>query len=267
MCMENKKPTVVSLISNKGGVGKTHITIALLKYLAAAGKKVLGIDFDSNDSLGDFLLVEGTTAYNDAVGGRNIYGALSKEEIDMTEFVVPSKVSGVDIIASSKYLNDLRSINEKRLSRSIKSLDGHYDVVIIDCHPDFGNLELNAINASDYIITPVLLDTFSKNAASYISNVLQRDTEKYSAWYLLINGYNRQYENAHESKQAVRLEVFADYPQLPKETWVPWTTAMRDMIDFDVKIIKKSNPILYSSIKTLAEGFVDDESLPDVEEF
>ena len=50
------KTTVISFTSIKGGTGKTHIAILLAKALAAAGKKVLLIDSDLNNSLSSFCL-------------------------------------------------------------------------------------------------------------------------------------------------------------------------------------------------------------------
>jgi chromosome partitioning protein len=161
--MKNKT-TVITLCSIKGGVGKTSTGIELAKCFAAAGMKVLQGDSDLNNSLSahhlDEAMMEKTRKLNFAV-------ALSREENNLCDFAVPTGTPGIDLIASSPYLSDLRTISEKRLKRMIPSLYGAYDVFIIDCHPTYDNIVLNALHAADYVITPVLKDLFSYNAAVF----------------------------------------------------------------------------------------------------
>jgi cellulose biosynthesis protein BcsQ len=48
--------------------------------------------------------------------------------------------------------------SEKRLKRMIPALYGVHDILLIDCHPTYDNIVLNALHAADYVITPVLQD-------------------------------------------------------------------------------------------------------------
>jgi len=162
------RTTVLSLSSIKGGTGKTHIAILIAKCLAAAGFRVLLIDFDLNNSLSFHFINEDEMEKTNSL---NIASALSDEANKLCDFVVPTRTPGIDIIASTPYLADLRTLNDKRLKRKISGLYGKYDICIIDCPPTYDNIVLNAVNASDYTITPVLKDLFSYNAAAFFSNV------------------------------------------------------------------------------------------------
>ena len=175
------KTTVISFVSIKGGVGRTNIVICLAKCLASARKRVLLIDSDLNNSLSFHFLEEEMMKKTKRL---NIADALSDETNNLCDFAVPTKKTGVDIIASTPYLADLRTLSENRLKRMIPSLYGEYDILIIDCPPTYDNIVLNAVKASDYTITPVLKDLFSYNAASFLSGVLPRDVEEFDNWYV-----------------------------------------------------------------------------------
>jgi chromosome partitioning protein len=146
-------PLVAAFSANKGGVGKTRQALLTANCLGAAGKRTLVIDLDFNNSATFYYLPDERAG---AAGEKNIADALAKEDNLLSEYTLTTGHRGVNLIASSRYLADLRSINEKRLSRMMPALAGKYDIVIIDCQPDYNNLTLNAINASNLIITPVL---------------------------------------------------------------------------------------------------------------
>jgi chromosome partitioning protein len=211
----------------------------------------------------------------------NVASALGNEENRLGDFVTWTKRKGVDLIASTPYLSDLRSVNEKRLSRMIQSLSGMYDAVIIDCHPTYDNIVLNAVNAADYIITPVLKDIFSYNTAKFFSEVLTRDTCKAGDWFVLLNGYNKRYEDSRNGRQKEFIELYSRFPLMPKETWFPWTSSMREIVDYNKLLAREKterdvgaaaegivrNPVLYDAVYALADSLLDDESVSSPEAF
>ncbi|GAB6391803.1 MAG: ParA family protein [Treponematales bacterium] len=182
MKKDKSRTTVISFSSIKGGVGKTHIVILLARALAASGKRVLLADSDLNNSLSYHFLDRKAM---EKTGRMNFRDALSAEGNNLCDYAVDTRIPGVSLIASSPYLADLRTINEKRLTRMIPTLYGHYDVFLIDCHPTYDNIVLNALHAADYVITPVLKDLFSYNAAVFLSEKLPQDVEGLRNWFIL----------------------------------------------------------------------------------
>jgi chromosome partitioning protein len=255
---------VVSLCANKGGVGKTRAAILMANCLGMAGKKVLVIDMDFNNSASFYYL---TPEQMEIASVKNIADGLSKETNNLAEFALLTEHPGVQLIASSRYLADLRSINEKRLSRMMENLSNNYDVVIIDCQPDYNNLTLNAINAADLIITPVLKDLDSYNAACFLGQKIALDTDKKNVWYIMINGYNHQYETAIGGKQHEYLEIYNnEFRQITDpSTWFPWTADMNEIKDRKKLLSSKPirgcvyNPELYNSVIKLSEFFIHSE--------
>jgi chromosome partitioning protein len=198
--------------------------------LGAAGKRVLVIDMDFNNSASFYYLSPEQT---DIARTRNVADALSKETNNLADYTLPTDHPGVHLLASSRYLADLRSISEKRLSRMTEDLSANYDVVIIDCQPDYTNLTLNALNAADLIITPVLKDLDSYNAACFLGQKIALDTDKHDVWYITINGYNHQYETALGGKQKEYLDIYKnEFRQITDpDTWFPWTADMNEIKD------------------------------------
>ena len=265
------KTTVVSFVSIKGGTGKTDISILLAKCLAAAGKRVLLIDFDLNNSLSFHFLNDNLMEKTKSL---NIATALSDEKNNLCDYTVPALVSGIDIIASTPYLADVRTLSEKRLKRMIPAIYGNYDILIIDCPPTYDNIVLNAVNAADYTITPVLKDLFSYNAAAFLSGVLPRDVEGFNNWFILINGYDKRFEEAKSGRQNDYLELYrqGEFPLTPTETWLPWTAMIHLVVDYHKNLCRTKgvpgsvyNPDLYNAITELAGCFFDDElKIPEV---
>jgi chromosome partitioning protein len=269
--MEEGKTTVVSLGFIKGGVGKTNIAILLARFYSAAGIRVLLTDSDLNNSLSFYFLDEKTMERTNKL---NLAAALSDEHNNLCDFALPAKIPGIDLIASTPYLADLRTLNEKRLKRMIPTLYGKYDILIIDCHPTYDNIVLNTFHAADYIITPVLRDIFSYNAAVFMSEVLPRDVEGLKNWFILINGYNKRFSESTKGQQNEFLNLYRDgsFPLTPRETWLPWTAQIHQVVDYHKPLTRQKgisgtvyNPDLYNAIAELAGCFTDESLLmPEV---
>jgi chromosome partitioning protein len=261
------RTTVVAFASIKGGVGRTNIVILLAKALAAAGKRVLLIDSDLNNSLSYHFL---NSEEMEKTRTLNIATALNDERNNLCDYTVKTKTSGVDIIASTPYLADLRTLSEKRLKRIIPTLYGKYDICIVDCPPTYDNIVLNGVNAADFTITPVLKDLFSYNAAAFLSSKLPQDIENFKNWFVLLNGYDKRYEEAKTGRQTDFLNLYqaGEFPLTPVETWMPWTAQIHLIVDYhkDLTSVKgKSgvvyNPELYKAVTELAGCFFLNEQL------
>jgi chromosome partitioning protein len=249
---------VIAFSANKGGVGKTRSAILTANCLGASGKKVLVIDMDFNNSASFYYL------NNDQIElatNKNIADGLSKETNNLADFSIPTDHPGVHIVPSSRYLADLRGISEKRLSHMTAALVAFYDVLIIDCQPDYNNLTLNAINAADLTITPVLKDLDSYNAACFLGQKITLDTDKKDSWYITVNGYNHQYEAAQGGKQKEYIDIYTqEFSRITNPaTWFPWTAAMNEIKDRKKQLAREPlrgsiyNPELYKAVISLSE--------------
>jgi len=190
--------TIISFISEKGGVGKTtaiyHIAVGLQRF---HNKSVLVLDTDYQrggltcrlrpEMLEDFRLGEVTS-----VTLYSAYRTLYSGETTLPRLTILPTSSNIDLVPADPRLNsisvdkmpptnNLRD-NNKMLMRHLtlirdclRDLEGQYDFVLIDSHPDLYDLEKAVIYASDYCISPVKLDAQSSigvpSTAEAIGNV------------------------------------------------------------------------------------------------
>jgi len=259
---------VIALSANKGGVGKTRTVILLANCLGMAGLNVLVIDMDFNNSATFYYL---SHDQQDLALIKNIADGMAKETNNLADYTLPTTHKGVHIIPSSRYLADLRSVNERRLSRMIPALQDLFDIVLIDCQQDYNNLTLNAVNSADIIITPVLKDLDSYNAACFLRQKIVLDTDKANNWYITINGYNRLFEDAAGGKQKEYIDIYKNEFNLitQAKTWFPWTVDMNEIKDRKKSLSSQPgngsvcNPGLFGAVINLSE-FCLGCSLPQV---
>ncbi|WP_298486703.1 ParA family protein [uncultured Ruminococcus sp.] len=169
--MENTK--VISIITEKGGTGKTTTTFNLGCALGKLGKKVLLIDLDKQGNL---------TSYCSEIAPRKtiadlIYNVASGDtNIDYSEYIRHSeKNPNVDYISAGRMLASANSViassaNCNYILRQVcDDLIKAYDYIIIDNRPDLDLLAQNALNASDSIIIPIDAGIFAFDAIDLIS--------------------------------------------------------------------------------------------------
>jgi len=184
--------TVIGVINQKGGVGKTTTSVNLGAALAEQGKKVLLLDIDPQGNLSTHLGIgakenpENLTE-DPTVPEFTIYDVLKGSKT--INQVIINRSNNLDIVPGSLFLSaadlELGGVvgRELILKRALEKVRAAYDVVVIDCPPALGLLSLNALAASDEVIIPVqseylalygvrqLLDTIDQVRGIYNPNL------------------------------------------------------------------------------------------------
>lgn len=146
-------PTI-SIANNKGGVGKSSTSVNLGAALVQLGKSVLLIDLDSQGSLSVYYGLEPLelehTMYDVIVGNCSSQEALIKLNNDIDILPASIDLSIVELDLITRHRDNMLFALKDRLTDIIKN----YDYTIIDCGPSFGLLNLSALIASDYVISP-----------------------------------------------------------------------------------------------------------------
>jgi chromosome partitioning protein len=164
---------IICIANQKGGVGKTTTAINLSASLAAAEKKTLLIDGDSqgNTTSGmgtDRSLLQYTNLYHAMIG-----------KVPLEKVILSTAIPHLDIIPSNQDLIgiEVEFINieerELRLRQLLESLTGRYDFIVIDCPPSLGVMTVNALVASDYLIVPLQCEYFAMEGLGYLLNTVK----------------------------------------------------------------------------------------------
>jgi chromosome partitioning protein len=171
---------VISVASQKGGVGKTTTSVSLAAGLAHKGKKVLLIDIDSQANSSKVLV----SNYQEIKPEQSIAATIIDRQPLPTR---PSHVANLDIVPAHILLSntDVKLTTaidhrEARLKTQLDAIKGHYEHVFIDCPPALSWLTINAFTASDKVLVTVSPGYFELDSIVQISKTIHEVQEYFN---------------------------------------------------------------------------------------
>ena len=157
---------IISLASQKGGVGKSVSAVNLAYAFAIGGYKILLIDFDSQGSVRTSLGIQDSKA----MGTKEL---LTKSHIPLEKLISKLREqNNLDVICSNiRHPSEEKTIFQicnkyDVLARSLKNKVQNYDFVILDAPASTNSLVINVLYASDYIILPLQCDKLAVDSLS-----------------------------------------------------------------------------------------------------
>ena len=174
---------IISLVNQKGGVGKTTTSINLSASLAEYNKKVLLLDLDpqGNATTG--------VGFNKGDIDKSIYDVFNgsadiKNVILKTDFnnlyLLPSslQLAGIDIELLEKGRENPGFQKAFQLKEKLESIKNAFDYIIIDCPPSLGLITTNALASSDSVIIPVQCEFFALEGITQLLNAIMLTQKK-----------------------------------------------------------------------------------------
>jgi chromosome partitioning protein len=199
---------IICIANQKGGVGKTTTAINLSASLAAAEKKTLLIDGDSQGNA-----TSGIGADSIIVQNENLYHAMIGH-LPLEKVILSTAIPHLDIIPANRDLIgiEVELVNveekEKRLMHLLKAMDRDYEFIIIDCPPSLGVMTINALVASDYVIVPLQCEYFAMEGLGYLLNTVKlvkaRLNPQLSLGGILLTMFDSRNSLAHRVSEDVR---------------------------------------------------------------
>ena len=160
----------VTLVNQKGGVGKTTTAVSLAAALGRRGQRVLLVDLDPQSNATSALGFDGSNQ-------PGIYDALLND-VPIQDCVVRIEDERIDLVPSSRELSGAevelvpQMARERRLVNAMASVRDSYDWVLVDCPPSLGLLTINALTASDSVIIPVQCEYMALEGLSRLMETL-----------------------------------------------------------------------------------------------
>ena len=169
---------IISVINQKGGVGKTTTVINLAAGLTMKGKKILVIDLDPQGNATTGLGLSNTTSSD-----QTIYNVLNGNK-KISDVIQPTNFDNLDLISSNVDLSGLevetagdsrRAFKLKdELTLILNNSEPSYDYIIIDCPPSLSLLTIMALVASDALVVPLQTEFFALEGLTQLMKTIER---------------------------------------------------------------------------------------------
>ncbi|MHB1572208.1 MAG: ParA family protein [Solirubrobacteraceae bacterium] len=198
-------PITISVLSQKGGTGKTTTVRTLTDVFQRAGLSVLAVDLDPQGNLSDYLGVdpEATPTIADVLTGR----AEGRDAVHGD--VIPADLT----LAEAELALGGKIGRELSLQRALGDVSGDRDLVLIDCPPSLGLLTVNALVAADHALLSAEAQYFALQGVEQALEVIElaRDTlnPRLSVLGILLNIADMRTRHSREAFESLR----SHYPE------------------------------------------------------
>jgi len=158
---------IVAILNQKGGVGKTTVTLGLASAAANAGQNVLVVDLDPQASSTWVLGIEPSevpVSTAEVLGKTNPAEAIYESEWSQYIHVMPA----------SNRLQPREQGKPKRLREALQQVAPSYDAVLIDCPPSLGNLTTSGLTAADHAIIVVEPSALGLRGITAVADVIDQ---------------------------------------------------------------------------------------------
>jgi len=171
---------IISVINQKGGVGKTTTVVNLAASLSIMGYKTLVVDLDPQGNATTGLGKSNTKEEN------NIYNLLIGN-IKLNEAIINTDFKNLDLISSTVNLSGLevesatnedRAFTLKNIFDSNSNILSKYDYIFIDCPPSLSLLTVIALVGSNELVVPLQTEFFALEGITQLINTIERIREK-----------------------------------------------------------------------------------------
>jgi chromosome partitioning protein len=239
---------VISIASQKGGVGKTSTSISLAAGLAKRNKRVLLIDIDSQANSSKVLVPK----YEELKFHDTIYRTILERN---SLPIYPSAIPYLDIVPAHILLSNTdielttaKDHREARLKTELDKVKDNYDHIFIDCPPALSWLTINAFTASDQVVVIVAPGYFELDSIIQIGKTIEEVREYFNANLQLLGLLFTMSDPTKNSKASIEV-LRASYPDHLFDTVIPRNTDMRDAH------FNKQDIFSYSPTSTSAEAY------------
>jgi chromosome partitioning protein len=226
---------IVSLVNQKGGVGKTTTAINLAASLAACERKVLLVDLDPQANATSGVGIgknEEKSIYNVLTEGMKIREIIRETELP-TFFIAPS---AVDLVGAEMELSDAIG-REFQLRRALQEINGEFDYVLLDSPPSLGLLTINGLTAANSVLVPMQCEYFALEGISQLVNTVERVRDLLNPGLDIEGIVLTMYDDRMNLSKQVAEEVRSHFEGKVYETIIPRNVRLGEAPSFGKPII------------------------------
>ena len=210
---------IISIVNQKGGVGKTTTAVNLSCAFTSIDMKVLLIDFDPQGNATTGLGVKksqlSSTVYDVLRGSANLEKSILKSNIPNL-YLLPTDAH----LAHGERMLIKQEDGAYKLKSILSTLVG-YDLVIIDCPPSLGALSINALVASDSVLIPVQCEFYALEGLGGLLDTIERIRHNLNSNLAIEGIVLTMFDPRNKLSHAVMMEVREFMGDLVYRNYIP----------------------------------------------
>lgn len=228
---------IISVVNQKGGVGKTTTALNLASVLSLKkNKRVLIVDLDPQGNTTSGLGLDKQSinlSVFDVLMGQSISEAIIN--ID--------KIKNLDILAANDKLSaaevNLVKMNNREsiFKQALSSIVASYDYIIIDCPPSLGLLFINALVASNYALITVQTEYYAMEGLGSLVGTIQKVQQALNPRLSILGVLLTMYDTRTSLSEQVKDEVVKVFKDLVFQTNIPRNIKLAEAPSYGLPII------------------------------
>ncbi len=228
---------IISVVNQKGGVGKTTTAINLGAYLAHFGKQVLLVDVDPQANATSGLGVDHRKLEQgvyDALIGKVEIGQVIKRTLENNYYLAPATLA---LAGASVELISIED-REFRLMRILESVRADYDYIIIDGPPSLGLLTINSLVAADQILIPIQSEYYALEGLSQLLETIFLIQNNLKPSLGILGAVITMYDRRNRLSELVKSELHQYFPNRLFEAVIPRSVRLAEAPSYGRTILQ-----------------------------
>ena len=236
--MDNK---IISIINQKGGVGKTTTVINLAAGLSMSNKKILVIDLDPQGNATTGLGLSNNTnsdktIYNVLNGNKKISDVIQKTSFQNLELISSNvDLSGLEVETAGERRRAFKLKDE--LSSLIHNSSASHDYILIDCPPSLSLLTIMALVASDALVVPLQTEFFALEGLTQLMKTIERIKTNLNPSLLIRGILLTMYDKRNKLSNQVEIEARSYFKDKVYNTAVPRNVRLSEAPSHGVPVL------------------------------
>lgn len=228
---------ILSIVNQKGGVGKTTTAVNLGAYLASLGKFVLLVDIDpqanATSGLGIRYAELNKGVYEVLIGAhgfRDVILTTTHRDFKLAPATINLAGASIELVGQDQ--------REYKLHNALLEIRNDYDYILIDCPPELGLLTLNGLIAADRVLIPVQAEYYALEGIGQLLNTISLVKENIKPSLDVLGAVITMYDNRNKLSDEVLHELYKFFPNRIFRSVIPRNVTLAEAPSFGKTILQ-----------------------------